>query len=364
MDFFDSNPTIHKQEGVADATIPWKESVKEEDRGQIEGHHENDQFLSTLTGALEIAKNPSTSSSPFDSATTDQQQKQSQHQLSATAYTQEKRMSGDQGKEVAITTGGNVTHEFQEDIIQLESTRNSQVEEAVQLESAQVEGVNQLDHVEDEEEELRQESVNLFPPPRISIAQNSPLTTSPFAGTSSLTPDSTTVTNLAYSPSSNDVISPSSLSSSISPTNIINLVGSPDMSTSPSSLSIPTSSPIGDAPTTNMHILIHTRMGWIAWKESEAALFSIFERAFNAIRCELRFADNMSDIGLEIEIPDTEVKKFQKKYNSKEIVTEINKIHGLDPCIALQDAKLATLKMTKGSGHSTIDKECKKRKEW
>ncbi|KAJ3391030.1 hypothetical protein HDU92_000187 [Lobulomyces angularis] len=60
--------------------------------------------------------------------------------------------------------------------------------------------------------------------------------------------------------------------------------------------------------TTTMHFLCKSKLGWIAWREKEASLFSLFERAFSASRCELKFGESMDEFGLEIEIPNNQKK--------------------------------------------------------
>jgi hypothetical protein len=58
---------------------------------------------------------------------------------------------------------------------------------------------------------------------------------------------------------------------------------------------------------TYLQILL-SNLGWIAWKDREAALYALFERAFAATRCEFRLSDSLDTYSMEIEIPaDQEV---------------------------------------------------------
>nr|KAJ3420991.1 hypothetical protein HK105_004762 [Polyrhizophydium stewartii] len=99
-------------------------------------------------------------------------------------------------------------------------------------------------------------------------------------------------------------------------------------------------SPLSDAPeappgaeTTTMHFAITTKLGWIAWKEKEASLFSLFERAFGATRCELKFSDFLDQMAMEVEIPNTEIDKFTKYFTRDTLAAEIDKIHGIEPAL-------------------------------
>eukprot|EP00842_Homolaphlyctis_polyrhiza_P002653 jgi/Hompol1/3389/HPOL_003238-RA len=55
---------------------------------------------------------------------------------------------------------------------------------------------------------------------------------------------------------------------------------------------------------------------------------SIFERAFAATRCELKFSDNLEEMAMEIEIPTSQIEKFTKHFNKDTMAAEIDKIHG------------------------------------
>ncbi|KAJ3161703.1 hypothetical protein HDU86_006473 [Geranomyces michiganensis] len=77
------------------------------------------------------------------------------------------------------------------------------------------------------------------------------------------------------------------------------------------------------AQTSCMHFVAKSKLGWIAWKEMEATLYSIFERSFGATRCEMKFSDSLEDFGFEVEVPNTEVEKFKKFFKGKALAQEI-----------------------------------------
>ena len=61
------------------------------------------------------------------------------------------------------------------------------------------------------------------------------------------------------------------------------------------------------------HFQIHSSLGWITWKDREAALYMyvflsnnyrLFERAFAATRCELKISDSLDEFACEVEIPN------------------------------------------------------------
>ncbi|KAI8906681.1 hypothetical protein EDD86DRAFT_192698, partial [Gorgonomyces haynaldii] len=112
-----------------------------------------------------------------------------------------------------------------------------------------------------------------------------------------------------------------------------------------------------DTDTSTMHFAIKSKLGWIAWKEREASLYSLFERAFAATRCELKFSDMLDEYAMEVEIPNQMVDKFTKYFNGKALALEIDKLHGLEPVLGKwKDVKLSGLKKTLGttSSHQTI----------
>ncbi|KAI8917792.1 hypothetical protein DFJ77DRAFT_457837, partial [Powellomyces hirtus] len=87
------------------------------------------------------------------------------------------------------------------------------------------------------------------------------------------------------------------------------------------------------AQTSCMHFMVKSKLGWIAWKEMEATLYSIFERAFGATRCEMKFSESLEDFGFEVEVPTSEVEKFQKFFKGKALAQEIDMLHGIDPTV-------------------------------
>ncbi|KAI8816155.1 uncharacterized protein EV422DRAFT_572049 [Fimicolochytrium jonesii] len=102
--------------------------------------------------------------------------------------------------------------------------------------------------------------------------------------------------------------------------------------------------------TSCMHFLVKSKLGWIAWKEMEATLYSIFERGFGATRCQMKFAELSEDFGFEVEVPNSEVEKFQKFFKGRALAQEIDMLHGIDPVVnSRRDAKLTNLKKTMGS---------------
>ncbi|KAJ3173712.1 hypothetical protein HDU88_002801 [Geranomyces variabilis] len=104
------------------------------------------------------------------------------------------------------------------------------------------------------------------------------------------------------------------------------------------------------AQTSCMHFVARSKLGWIAWKEMEATLYSIFERSFGATRCEMKFSDSLEDFGFEVEVPNTEVEKFKKFFKGKALAQEIDMLHGIDPLTtSRRDAKLVNMKKTLGS---------------
>ncbi|KAJ3015983.1 hypothetical protein HKX48_004282 [Thoreauomyces humboldtii] len=102
--------------------------------------------------------------------------------------------------------------------------------------------------------------------------------------------------------------------------------------------------------TSCMHFMVKSKLGWIAWKEMEATLYSIFERGFGATRCEMKFSDSLEDFGFEVEVPNGEVEKFHKFFKGRALAQEIDMLHGIDPITtSRRDAKLTNCKKTMGS---------------
>ncbi|KAI8899055.1 hypothetical protein BC833DRAFT_619753 [Globomyces pollinis-pini] len=104
------------------------------------------------------------------------------------------------------------------------------------------------------------------------------------------------------------------------------------------------------ANTTQFNFEIITKIGWIAWKDKEASLYTLFERTFGATRCELKISDTLDDFVMEIEIPTENVDKFQKQFWGKTLAKEIDKIHGIEPSVcSWTDARLSKLIKSAGS---------------
>ncbi|KAJ3257875.1 hypothetical protein HK103_004166 [Boothiomyces macroporosus] len=102
--------------------------------------------------------------------------------------------------------------------------------------------------------------------------------------------------------------------------------------------------------TTCFNFEIYTKLGWIAWKEREASLYVIFERAFGATRCELKISDSLDVFAMEIEIPNDQIEKFTKLFKGKTLTAEIDKIHGIEPSIcSWTDCRFGNLRKTHGS---------------
>ncbi|KAJ3296290.1 hypothetical protein HK104_001770 [Borealophlyctis nickersoniae] len=102
--------------------------------------------------------------------------------------------------------------------------------------------------------------------------------------------------------------------------------------------------------TTCMHFRVRSKLGWVAWREMEASLYTLFEKAFAATRCEMKFSEGLDEFGFEVEIPNEHVDKFKKFFKSKTLPMEIDKLHGIDPIsMNRRDAKLLGLKQTMGT---------------
>ncbi|KAI8810958.1 hypothetical protein BJ742DRAFT_799352 [Cladochytrium replicatum] len=100
-----------------------------------------------------------------------------------------------------------------------------------------------------------------------------------------------------------------------------------------------------------MHILVKSKIGWPSWLESEASLYDLFERSFAAVHSVLKLTEVPDEFGMEVEIPMTQVERFEKEFRGKALPSEIDKIHGIHPLFKQPDAKLVKLTKTLGSGN-------------
>ncbi|KAI8917346.1 hypothetical protein BC831DRAFT_485385 [Entophlyctis helioformis] len=142
------------------------------------------------------------------------------------------------------------------------------------------------------------------------------------------------------------------------PQDVLNVLSNSDLTATDQLTSPVTAAPetLPGADMTTMHFSITTRLGWIQWKETECSLYSIFERAFAASRCELKFSDSMDQMAMEVEIPNSQVDKFTKYFNRDILAAEIDKLHGLEPVLTrYRDAKLSGLKKTLGSVSANVN---------
>lgn len=100
---------------------------------------------------------------------------------------------------------------------------------------------------------------------------------------------------------------------------------------------------------------ITTKLGWIAWKDREASLYSLFERGFGATRCELKISDSLDHFAMEIEIPADQYDKFNKSCKGKALGKEIDKLHKIEPSLCpWQDCKIFNIKKSGGSTHVDV----------
>ena len=95
--------------------------------------------------------------------------------------------------------------------------------------------------------------------------------------------------------------------------------------------------------TTSVHILFSSKLGWIYWKvckfypkhkltqtqDTEASLYALFEKAFAATVCALKFGDTMDQFALEVNIPNTQVSSLEKELKGKGLMQEIGTNYNL-----------------------------------
>ncbi|KAI8808109.1 hypothetical protein BJ742DRAFT_809756 [Cladochytrium replicatum] len=103
--------------------------------------------------------------------------------------------------------------------------------------------------------------------------------------------------------------------------------------------------------TSCMHILVKSKIGWPSWLESEASLYDLFERTFAAVHSVLKLTEVADEFGIEVEIPMSQVERFEKEFRGRALQSEIDKIHGIHPLFKQPDAKLVKLTKTLGSGN-------------
>ncbi|KAJ3031726.1 UNVERIFIED_CONTAM: hypothetical protein HDU68_000661 [Siphonaria sp. JEL0065] len=103
-------------------------------------------------------------------------------------------------------------------------------------------------------------------------------------------------------------------------------------------------------PTTTVHVAFSSKLGWMTWKDREASLFGIFERAFGCVKAEIKFTDALDQFGVDFEVPNDQVASLEKELSKKFILAEIDKIHGLSPATRTPDTRL--LRITKSLGNT------------
>lgn len=81
--------------------------------------------------------------------------------------------------------------------------------------------------------------------------------------------------------------------------------------------------PLAEADMTTFQFVAKSRLGWVAWKETEASLYRLFELAFDASYVELRLTDSLSEFAIEIEIPTAQAPRFSKLFRGKLLAAEI-----------------------------------------
>ncbi|KAJ3414188.1 DEAD H (Asp-Glu-Ala-Asp His) box helicase 11 [Chytridiales sp. JEL 0842] len=101
--------------------------------------------------------------------------------------------------------------------------------------------------------------------------------------------------------------------------------------------------------TTAVHILFQSKVGWMCWKDTESSLFALFEKAFAACKCSIKFSDALDQFGVEMEVPNSNVAKLEKDMKGRNILQEIDKLHGLSPVTRTYDVKVLHLTKTMGS---------------
>jgi hypothetical protein len=76
---------------------------------------------------------------------------------------------------------------------------------------------------------------------------------------------------------------------------------------------------------------VSTRLGWIAWKETEASLYKLMEITFGASNCSVEFTDSLNRVLLDLEIPSQHFQRFKKAFKSKSLPVEIGTQHLCKP---------------------------------
>ncbi|KAJ3076395.1 hypothetical protein HDU98_003650 [Podochytrium sp. JEL0797] len=108
--------------------------------------------------------------------------------------------------------------------------------------------------------------------------------------------------------------------------------------------------PTVGTPTTTVHIAFYSKLGWMVWKDGEASLCSLFERAFGCLRVEVKFTQDLDQFGLDLELPNTQVAHLEKQLYKKHLLAEIDKIHGLSPSFRNPDCRVLRTTKSLGSG--------------
>ncbi|KAJ3331327.1 hypothetical protein HDU76_003470 [Blyttiomyces sp. JEL0837] len=104
--------------------------------------------------------------------------------------------------------------------------------------------------------------------------------------------------------------------------------------------------------TTCVHVLFSSRLGWMCWKDNEASLFAVFERAFACSKATIVFTESLDQFGVELEVPVDQVSNLEKQLWQKSILLEIDRIHGLNPALRHSDTKV--LRVTKSLGNTVL----------
>ncbi|KAI8620346.1 hypothetical protein BC830DRAFT_1099621 [Chytriomyces sp. MP71] len=115
-------------------------------------------------------------------------------------------------------------------------------------------------------------------------------------------------------------------------------------------LAVPLQTPVVGTPTTCVHVVFSSKLGWMAWKDREASLFELFERVFGCVRGELNFSESLTEFGVELELPNDQVARMEKEFKSKFLLAEIDKIHGISPSMRAPDCKVVRTTKSLGSG--------------
>ncbi|KAJ3209818.1 hypothetical protein HDU82_000058 [Entophlyctis luteolus] len=120
-------------------------------------------------------------------------------------------------------------------------------------------------------------------------------------------------------------------------------------------LAVPPPPPQRGTPTTTVHVTFSSKLGWICWKDTEASLFALFERAFACVRAEMTFSDSLDTFGVSLEVPSIHVAALEKELGRKFLLAEVDRIHGISPALRTPDAKI--LRITKSLG-ATVCTDC------